>query len=152
MTRGNQREMDRAKAAKKQAALNKSKSKESNTTLAKRREADAEILRAKQKACQEERRDQEGHARHCERKMTPTSCSVTSPSSACTAPQIARVIVIYPYRFSTKSDSSGGWSFWREHLMLGVIKVLTLHHLVVYPYPSNTIVFHLLLPDRMDVD
>ncbi|KAI6137041.1 hypothetical protein F5141DRAFT_1078258 [Pisolithus sp. B1] len=53
MTRGNQREMDRAKAAKKQAALNKSKSKESNTTLAKRREADAEILRAKQKKNEE---------------------------------------------------------------------------------------------------
>ncbi|KIK38576.1 hypothetical protein CY34DRAFT_14959 [Suillus luteus UH-Slu-Lm8-n1] len=50
MTRGNQRETDRAKAAKKQAALNKSKAKESNTSLAKRKEADAEILRAKQKA------------------------------------------------------------------------------------------------------
>jgi len=65
---GNQREMDRAKAAKKQATLNKSKAKESNTSLAKRKEAyvspchifsattshilssDAEILRAKQKA------------------------------------------------------------------------------------------------------
>jgi len=65
---GNQRETDRAKAAKKQAALNKSKTKESNTSLAKRKEAyvslfisflmatshipssDAEILRAKQKA------------------------------------------------------------------------------------------------------
>ncbi|KAI6022584.1 hypothetical protein EDC04DRAFT_337099 [Pisolithus marmoratus] len=52
MTRGNQRETDRAKAAKKQAAINKSKPKESNASLAKRREADAEILRAKQKACQ----------------------------------------------------------------------------------------------------
>jgi len=31
--------MDRAKAAKKQATLNKSKAKESNTTLAKRKEA-----------------------------------------------------------------------------------------------------------------
>ncbi|KAG2050165.1 hypothetical protein BDR06DRAFT_1011486 [Suillus hirtellus] len=47
---GNQRDTDRAKAAKKQAALNKSKAKESNTSLAKRKEADAEILRAKQKA------------------------------------------------------------------------------------------------------
>jgi hypothetical protein len=36
---GNQRETDRAKAAKKQAALNKSKTKESNTSLAKRKEA-----------------------------------------------------------------------------------------------------------------
>lgn len=36
---GNQRETDRAKAAKKQAALNKSKAKESNTSLAKRKEA-----------------------------------------------------------------------------------------------------------------
>ncbi|KAL4065782.1 hypothetical protein V8B97DRAFT_1981932 [Scleroderma yunnanense] len=53
MTRGNQREMDRAKAAKKQAALNKSKQKESNTSLAKRREADADILRAKQKKNEE---------------------------------------------------------------------------------------------------
>ncbi|KAF8554571.1 hypothetical protein OG21DRAFT_1484595 [Imleria badia] len=50
MTRGNQRDMARAKAAKKQAALDKSKPKESNTTLAKRKDADAEILRAKQKA------------------------------------------------------------------------------------------------------
>jgi hypothetical protein len=36
---GNQRDVDRAKAAKKQAALNKSKTKESNTSLAKRKEA-----------------------------------------------------------------------------------------------------------------
>lgn len=36
---GNQRDTDRAKAAKKQAALNKSKAKESNTSLAKRKEA-----------------------------------------------------------------------------------------------------------------
>lgn len=36
---GNQREMDRAKAAKKQVASNKSKPKESATSLAKRREA-----------------------------------------------------------------------------------------------------------------
>ncbi|KIK18656.1 hypothetical protein PISMIDRAFT_179710 [Pisolithus microcarpus 441] len=35
--------------------------------------------------------------------------------------------------------------------MLGVIKLLTLHHLVVYPYPSNTIVFHFILRDRMDL-
>ncbi|KAF8845548.1 hypothetical protein BDN67DRAFT_1007386 [Paxillus ammoniavirescens] len=49
MTRGNQREMDRVRAAKK-SAQNKSKPKESNTGLAKRKEADAEILRAKQKA------------------------------------------------------------------------------------------------------
>lgn len=55
MTRGNQRETDRAKAAKKQAALNKSKAKESNTSLAKRKEADAEILRAKQKKRDEEK-------------------------------------------------------------------------------------------------
>ncbi|KAH7884017.1 hypothetical protein F5I97DRAFT_1634595 [Phlebopus sp. FC_14] len=54
-TGGNQREMDRAKAAKKQAALNKSKPKQSNTTLAKRKEADAEILRAKQKKRDEEK-------------------------------------------------------------------------------------------------
>ncbi|KAH9177003.1 hypothetical protein EDB89DRAFT_1608012 [Lactarius sanguifluus] len=48
MTRGNQREMDRVKAQKK-AAASKSKPKESNTTLAKRKESDAEALRAKQK-------------------------------------------------------------------------------------------------------
>ncbi|KAJ6497997.1 hypothetical protein C8R47DRAFT_1194024 [Mycena vitilis] len=50
MTRGNQREQDRLKAAKKLAA-NAKKPKESATTLQKRKEADAEILRAKQKAC-----------------------------------------------------------------------------------------------------
>ncbi|KAI9566989.1 hypothetical protein HD554DRAFT_2111812, partial [Boletus coccyginus] len=54
MTRGNQRDMDRARAAKKQAA-NKSKAKESNTTLAKRKEVDAEILRAKQKKNDEQK-------------------------------------------------------------------------------------------------
>ncbi|KAH9982191.1 hypothetical protein BGW80DRAFT_1262063 [Lactifluus volemus] len=43
---GNQREMDRARAQKK---ATKSKPKESNANLAKRRENDAEILRAKQK-------------------------------------------------------------------------------------------------------
>ncbi|KIM51370.1 hypothetical protein SCLCIDRAFT_648598 [Scleroderma citrinum Foug A] len=51
MTRGNQREMDRLKAAKKAAAAKKPK--ESSTSLAKRREGDADILRAKQKACQD---------------------------------------------------------------------------------------------------
>ncbi|KAK7064769.1 hypothetical protein R3P38DRAFT_2826310 [Favolaschia claudopus] len=49
MTRGNQREQDRLKAQKKTA--NQKKPKESATTLQKRKEADAEILRAKQKAC-----------------------------------------------------------------------------------------------------
>ncbi|KAJ7239001.1 hypothetical protein B0H12DRAFT_1136514 [Mycena haematopus] len=50
MTRGNQRDQDRLKAQKK-AAASKTKPKESATTLQKRKEADAEILRAKQKAC-----------------------------------------------------------------------------------------------------
>ncbi|KAJ7822112.1 hypothetical protein B0H14DRAFT_3732677 [Mycena olivaceomarginata] len=50
MTRGNQRDQDRLKAQKK-AAAGKSKPKESATTLQKRKEADAEALRAKQKAC-----------------------------------------------------------------------------------------------------
>ncbi|KAJ7674438.1 hypothetical protein B0H17DRAFT_1082012 [Mycena rosella] len=49
MTRGNQREQDRLKAAKKLAST-KGKPKESATSLQKRKEADAEILRAKQKA------------------------------------------------------------------------------------------------------
>ncbi|KAF9652055.1 hypothetical protein BDM02DRAFT_3258750 [Thelephora ganbajun] len=47
MTRGNQREQDRLKAQKKVAA--QKKSKESGASLAKRKEADAEILRQKQK-------------------------------------------------------------------------------------------------------
>ncbi|KAF4607163.1 hypothetical protein EYR38_001223 [Pleurotus pulmonarius] len=46
MTRGNQREQDRLRAAKKAPAK---KPKESATNLAKRKEADAEALRAKQK-------------------------------------------------------------------------------------------------------
>ncbi|KAJ3753192.1 hypothetical protein EV361DRAFT_948129 [Lentinula raphanica] len=53
MTRGNQREQDRLKAQKK-AAANAKKPKESANTLAKRKEADAEILRAKQKASKKE--------------------------------------------------------------------------------------------------
>ncbi|KIL71091.1 hypothetical protein M378DRAFT_510643 [Amanita muscaria Koide BX008] len=48
MTRGNQRDQDRLKAQKKAAASQK-KPKESASSLAKRKEADAEILRAKQK-------------------------------------------------------------------------------------------------------
>lgn len=52
MTRGNQRELDRIRSQKKVAAHAK-KPKESNTTLAKRKEADAEILRAKQKKAEE---------------------------------------------------------------------------------------------------
>ncbi|KAF8209341.1 hypothetical protein K438DRAFT_229293 [Mycena galopus ATCC 62051] len=48
MTRGNQRDQDRLKAQKKAAASQK-KPKESATNLAKRKETDAEILRAKQK-------------------------------------------------------------------------------------------------------
>ncbi|KAJ7480063.1 hypothetical protein B0H11DRAFT_2026384 [Mycena galericulata] len=54
MTRGNQREQDRLKAAKKLAAT-KGKPKESATNLQKRKEADAEILRAKQKKKEEEK-------------------------------------------------------------------------------------------------
>ncbi|KAG9011931.1 hypothetical protein FRB94_007124 [Tulasnella sp. JGI-2019a] len=53
MTRGNQREQDRQKAQKKLAAQNKPK--ESGTSLTKRKEADAEALRAKQKKKEEER-------------------------------------------------------------------------------------------------
>ncbi|KAG8800810.1 hypothetical protein FRC16_002000 [Serendipita sp. 398] len=48
MTRGNQRETDRAKAQKKAAAQKKGP-KESNSSLAKRKEADAAALQAKQK-------------------------------------------------------------------------------------------------------
>ncbi|KAN0060913.1 hypothetical protein ACQY0O_006647 [Thecaphora frezii] len=47
MTRGNQRELARAKNQKKQAELNKGKTKQSNTSLAKKKEADAEALRLK---------------------------------------------------------------------------------------------------------
>ncbi|KAJ7102510.1 hypothetical protein B0H15DRAFT_814969 [Mycena belliarum] len=54
MTRGNQREQDRAKAAKK-AAATKGKPKESASSLAKRKESDAEILRAKQKKKEDEK-------------------------------------------------------------------------------------------------
>ncbi|KAF9188226.1 hypothetical protein BGZ51_009688 [Haplosporangium sp. Z 767] len=49
MTRGNQRDMDRAKAQKKLAQQNKGK-KEGGTSFAKRAESDAEIMRAKQAA------------------------------------------------------------------------------------------------------
>ncbi|KAF8530944.1 hypothetical protein JB92DRAFT_3105697 [Gautieria morchelliformis] len=48
MTRGNQRDQDRLKAQKKLAAANKGK-KESGSSLQKRKEADAEALREKQK-------------------------------------------------------------------------------------------------------
>ncbi|KIJ45251.1 hypothetical protein M422DRAFT_251431 [Sphaerobolus stellatus SS14] len=53
MTRGNQREQDRLKAQKKLAANAKGK-KESATSLQKRREADAEALREKQKRKEEQ--------------------------------------------------------------------------------------------------
>ncbi|TFK38601.1 hypothetical protein BDQ12DRAFT_683040 [Crucibulum laeve] len=53
MTRGNQREQDRLKAQKKLAG--QKKPKESAANLAKRKEADAEILRAKQKKKEEEK-------------------------------------------------------------------------------------------------
>ncbi|KAG0253648.1 hypothetical protein BG011_006244 [Mortierella polycephala] len=49
MTRGNQRDADRAKAQKKLAQQSKSK-KEGGTSFAKRAESDAEIMRAKQAA------------------------------------------------------------------------------------------------------
>ncbi|EFP75553.1 hypothetical protein PGT21_008322 [Puccinia graminis f. sp. tritici] len=48
MTRGNQRENDRAKAAKKLADLQKSKQKESAASLTRRREEDAQKMREKQ--------------------------------------------------------------------------------------------------------
>ncbi|PWN21886.1 four F5 protein [Microstroma glucosiphilum] len=47
MTRGNQRDTDRAKAQKKAAAANKGK-KESGVSLTARRERDAQIIRDKQ--------------------------------------------------------------------------------------------------------
>ncbi|KAK1224358.1 hypothetical protein PQX77_012742 [Marasmius sp. AFHP31] len=50
---GNQREQDRLKAQKK--AAGQKKPKESATNLAKRKEADAEALRAKQKKKEEEK-------------------------------------------------------------------------------------------------
>ncbi|KAF9451758.1 hypothetical protein P691DRAFT_662483, partial [Macrolepiota fuliginosa MF-IS2] len=49
---GNQREQDRLRAQKKTA--NQKKPKESANTLTKRKEADAEILRAKQKVGESE--------------------------------------------------------------------------------------------------
>ncbi|KAF9216698.1 hypothetical protein CPC16_003259 [Podila verticillata] len=49
MTRGNQRDMDRAKAQKKLAEQNKGKKKD-GVSHAKRAESDAEIMRAKQAA------------------------------------------------------------------------------------------------------
>ncbi|KAF9263076.1 hypothetical protein L218DRAFT_959607 [Marasmius fiardii PR-910] len=54
MTRGNQRDQDRLKAQKKAAAQKKGP-KESATSLAKRKEADADALRAKQKKKEEEK-------------------------------------------------------------------------------------------------
>lgn len=45
---GNQRELARAKNQKKLAEANKGKRSESNTSIAARKEADAEALRAKQ--------------------------------------------------------------------------------------------------------
>ncbi|KNZ48971.1 hypothetical protein VP01_528g2 [Puccinia sorghi] len=51
MTRGNQREQDRAKAAKKLAELQKSKQKESAASLTRRREEDAQKMREKQAVC-----------------------------------------------------------------------------------------------------
>ncbi|KIM32983.1 hypothetical protein M408DRAFT_326657 [Serendipita vermifera MAFF 305830] len=53
MTRGNQRDTDRAKAQKKLAAQKKGP-KESGASLAKRKEADAEALRLKQKKKEEQ--------------------------------------------------------------------------------------------------
>ncbi|KAJ7037453.1 hypothetical protein C8F04DRAFT_1257019 [Mycena alexandri] len=56
MTRGNQREQDRLKAAKKLASTKgKPKACESAASLQKRKESDAEILRAKQKKKEEEK-------------------------------------------------------------------------------------------------
>lgn len=48
MTRGNQRDTDRAKAQKKAAQLAKGNKKESGSSLQKRKEADAQALREKQ--------------------------------------------------------------------------------------------------------
>ncbi|PWY98490.1 hypothetical protein BCV70DRAFT_201801 [Testicularia cyperi] len=59
MTRGNQRELARAKNQKKQADANKGKSSQSNTSLAKRREDDANALKAKI-AAKEARKATEG--------------------------------------------------------------------------------------------
>ncbi|KAG8949648.1 hypothetical protein FRC04_008394 [Tulasnella sp. 424] len=53
MTRGNQREVAREKNLKKLAQMKKPK--ESGANLAKRKEADAEALRAKQKKKEEEK-------------------------------------------------------------------------------------------------
>ncbi|CCF53321.1 uncharacterized protein UDID_02788 [Ustilago sp. UG-2017a] len=50
MTRGNQRDLARAKNQKKLAEQNKGKRSESNTSIAARKEADAAALRAKQAA------------------------------------------------------------------------------------------------------
>ncbi|KAG0042528.1 hypothetical protein BGZ83_000354 [Gryganskiella cystojenkinii] len=50
MTRGNQRDMDRAKAQKKLAQQNKSKKNDSGISHKNRAENDAEIMRAKQAA------------------------------------------------------------------------------------------------------
>ncbi|KIK99214.1 hypothetical protein PAXRUDRAFT_822982 [Paxillus rubicundulus Ve08.2h10] len=61
--------MDRVRAAKK-AAQNKSKPKESNTGLAKRKEADAEILRAKQKKNDDLKATAEAEARGAKGSQT----------------------------------------------------------------------------------
>ncbi|GAA5993460.1 hypothetical protein JCM5350_000102 [Sporobolomyces pararoseus] len=50
MARGNQRDLAREKAQKKQAQMAKSKPKESATKLAARQESDADIMRKKQEA------------------------------------------------------------------------------------------------------
>ncbi|CDH55370.1 predicted protein [Lichtheimia corymbifera JMRC:FSU:9682] len=50
MTRGNQRELARAKNQKKQQKMNKGKPAESGVSLTKRKENDAAIMRAKQEA------------------------------------------------------------------------------------------------------
>ncbi|KAH9836767.1 uncharacterized protein C8Q71DRAFT_857973 [Rhodofomes roseus] len=57
MTRGNQRELAREKAAKKTAG--KSKPKESGTSLQARKERDAEALRQKQKLKEEQKTGQD---------------------------------------------------------------------------------------------
>jgi len=67
MTRGNQRDLARSKAAKKQADLNKSKSaseREGNKgmTLEARKQRDADLMREKQKL-KDERKAQEAAAK-----------------------------------------------------------------------------------------
>lgn len=60
MTRGNQRDLARAKNLKKQEKLGKGKDKETGSGLEKRKERDADIMRQKQAAKAAKKADEPG--------------------------------------------------------------------------------------------